>query len=359
MHHVCKSVFAVGAAACLAAALAAPAAWGNPLPKRLTMASLAMGTSNNAMANALAKVASEKSGMLVVTRPASSASFWVNSTSAKGNPELGFAHILDVWWAFSGKLSPEALADQPYGDKPFYEKSPNLRMLVAGPRMRLGVLAPKDKDWKTIGDAKGSRLAGGFTAHAGAYAGLVGVLAAEGLHESRDFNMLPVPTANAGTTAMTEGRVELSMQTVGNSLVSEVNSRVGVRFLDVPHDPEALARIRKVFPGSDVQLYTGRGPGVEKDTWLLTYPMAVTASTHMPDEVAYALVKAWWENYEDTWNIHVACKGWDKTQFVLRDATIPYHPGAIRFFREQGVWDEQMDAVQAALVAGEYPFLKK
>ena len=41
-----------------------------------------------------------------------------------------------------------------------------------------------------------------------------------------------------------------------------------------------------------------------------------------------------------------------------RRLTIPYHPGAIRFFHEQGVWEDEMDAAQAALVAGEYPFLK-
>lgn len=355
MRALWTSVLSVG----LLASMLAPApAHAVDLPKRLTMASLAIGTSNNAMANALAKVATEKSGILVVTRPASSASFWVNATSEKGNPELGFAHILDVWWAFSGKLSPEPLADKPYGDKPFYQPAPNLRMLVAGPRMWLGVLAPKAKPWKTLVDAKGQKLAGGFTAHAGAYSGLVGVLAAEGLSETRDFNMLPVPTANAGIAAMSEGRVDLAMQTVGNSLVSEANSRIGIRFLNVPHDPESLAKTRLVFPGSSIELYTGRGPGIEEDTWLLTYPMSVTASTHMSDETAYALVKTWWENYEDTWAVHVACKGWNKDQFVLPDTTIPYHPGAIKFFREQGAWSPEMDIVQAELLEGKYPFLK-
>ena len=327
------------------------------LPKRLTMASLAIGTSNNAMANALAKVATEHSGMLVVTRPASSASFWIKTTNDKGTPEIGFAHILDVWWAFSGKLSPEPLPDSPYGEVPFYDESRNLRLLVAGPRMWVGILAPKEKPWKNLTDARGARLAGGFTAHAGGYAGLVGALALENLKEKTDFTMIPVPTANAGTTAMSEGRVELAMQTVGNALVSEVNSRMEVHFLDMPHDKDSIARLHRVFPGSDVGLYTGRAPGLEKDTWLMSYPMAVTASTHMSDDVAYALVKSWWEHYEDTWNIHVSCKDWNREQFVLRNTTIPYHPGAIRFFKEQGVWDEEMDAYQQELLEGKYPFL--
>lgn len=351
-------------AACVAAlmsglVLALPSfAAENKLPKRLTMASLAIGTSNNAIANALAKVATEYSGMLVVTRPASSASFWIKTTNDKGSPEIGFAHILDVWWAFSGKLSPYPLPDSPYGKVPFYDESRNLRLLVAGPRMWVGVLAPKDKPWRNLTDAKGARLAGGFTAHPGGYAGLVGALALENLKETKDFTMIPVPTANAGTTAMSEGRVELSMQTVGNALVSEVNSRTPVHFLDVPHDEESINRLHRVFPGSEVKLYSGRAPGVEKDTWLISYPMAVTASTHMSDEVAYALVKSWWEHYEDTWNIHASCKGWDRDQFVLPNTTIPYHPGAIRFFKEKGIWTDEMSAHQQELLDGKYPFLR-
>jgi hypothetical protein len=35
---------------------------------------------------------------------------------------------------------------------------------------------------------------------------------------------------------------------------------------------------------------------------------------------------------------------------VDEDATIPYHPGAVKYFKEVGAWSAKMDAVQKKLL---------
>lgn len=347
-----------------ALALALVAAPGVParaaeqaLPKRITFVTLPIGSGNYSIANALAKVAFQHSGMMVVTRPGSGASAWVGSTNAKGTPEMGLMHVLDAWWAFSGKLSPTPLPGDPYGVEPFYPPNPNLRMLIAGPRQWVGLLTEAAKPWKTVAEAKGATLAGGFSAHPGAYAGLVALLSAANLQEQRDFRLISVATSNASIKAYGEGRAELALGSVGNAAVSEANATRPLRFLNASTAPEDMARARAAFPGSHIAIYPEHAPGVEPNTALLTYPMLVVASTHMPDEAAYALTKAWWEHHQETWPVYSGCKGWTDKDFVVRNATIPYHEGAIRFFREVGAWSPEMDRIQAELLDGKYPFL--
>lgn len=327
------------------------------LPKRITFATFPIGSGNNAIGNALAKVASQHSGIMVVTRPGSSASAWVGTTNAKGSPEMGIIHVLDAWWAFSGKLSPTPLPGDPFGTTPFYEPNPNLRMLIAGPSQWVGLLTEASSPWRNIADAKGTTLAGGFSAHPGAYAGLVALLSSANLLESRDFSLISVATSNASVKAYGEGRAKLALGSVGNASVSESNATRPVRFLNASAAPDAVARAKAAFPGARLAVYTKRAPGVEEDTTMLTYPMIVVASTHMPDEVAYVLTKTWWEHHKETWSIYSGCDGWTDKDFVIRNATIPYHEGSIRFFREVGAWSPEMDRIQAELLDGKYPFL--
>ncbi len=340
-----------------APALNARAADQAKLPKRITFATFPIGSGNYAIANALAKVASQHSGMMVVTRPGSSASAWVGTTNARGTPEMGLVHVLDAWWAFSGKLSPTPLPGDPYGTEPFYAPNPNLRMLIAGPSQWVGLLTEASKPWKNITEAKGATLAGGFSAHPGAYAGLVALLSSANLQEKRDFTLISVATSNASVKAYGEGRAELALGSVGNAAVSEANATRPVRFLNASTAPEDVARAKAAFPGSRLAVYTERAPGVEQDTTMLTYPMLVVASTHMPDEVAYTLTRTWWEHHRETWPVYSGCNGWTDKDFVVRNATIPYHEGAIRFFREVGAWSPEMDRIQAELLDGKYPFL--
>lgn len=339
--------------ACLHSADAAQTA---NLPKRISFASHKVGTSNNAITTALCKVASERSGILVVVQPTGGASAWISPMNNTGIPELGFAHIQDIWWGYSGKVSPEPLPGNPLGTKPFYPPSPNLRSLIAGPRLMVGLICKADAPFKSLRDAKGSRLAGGYAAQISAYSSVVACFANEGLVES-EFKVVTVPGAAAGVTALMEGRVDLASASIGMPVVSEANARVGVRFLPLSTKPEDVKAVAKVFPGSTVAVRQPGPPGVKEPTALMNYPLMVTTSTHLPDHVAYALVKTWWDNHKETWTLHPACKDWSPKDFVIKNVTVPYHPGAIKFYKENGAWGPEMDQVQERLLKGEYPFL--
>jgi TRAP-type uncharacterized transport system substrate-binding protein len=158
-----------------------------------------------------------------------------------------------------------------------------------------------------------------------------------------------------------EGRVDGAVAAVGMGIVSEADARVGVRFLPAGQQPEGVRVAQGIMPGGDVNVRPGgpKGPaGVKVDTPLWSYGIAVVASTHMPDELAYTLLKSWSEHWKELEPVHPQLRGWSPEKFVQKTATIPYHPGAIKLYKEKGAWTAEMDRNQEALLRGELPFLK-
>ncbi len=75
------------------------------------------------------------------------------------------------------------------------------------------------------------------------------------------------------------------------------------------------------------------------DNDVATFGLAATvvATDQVSDEVAYHVVKAVFENFEAFKLLHPAFHGLDRDAMVKSDLTAPIHPGALKFYREQGL----------------------
>jgi TRAP-type uncharacterized transport system substrate-binding protein len=140
-------------------------------------------------------------------------------------------------------------------------------------------------------------------------------------------------------------------------VVAEADAAVGVRFLPGSMDPKDIKSAKVGFPGGTYKIWKPGTAGIKVDTPLWTYATYCVTSTHLSDAVAYELLTAWWNYHKETWSLHPACPGWTSDMFVIKDITVPYHSGAIKFYKEKGVWDAAMDKIQERLLKGEYPFL--
>jgi len=100
----------------------------------------------------------------------------------------------------------------------------------------------------------------------------------------------------------------------------------------------------------DGRLAAGAATGVAKDTAFLTNDIYLVATKEMSDEVAYQVVKVLWDYNEELGASMPVLKDWRRERMVTRNATIPYHPGAIKFLTEKGAWTKEMDTLQAKLL---------
>jgi uncharacterized protein len=83
---------------------------------------------------------------------------------------------------------------------------------------------------------------------------------------------------------------------------------------------------------------------------MIAYDTYLSAGKNVPDHVVEAALKAIWENVDQLGPIHPMLREWTRERAVDAAVTIPYHPGAIRFYKERAVWKAEMDPVQQRLL---------
>jgi TRAP transporter TAXI family solute receptor len=322
------------------------------LPSSVNFGTHAVGTVFNAVGTGLAKVATDDGSIRVVVQPFSGPPAWIPSMTRDGKPNLGIINVSEVWQAYTGKITPEPLPPGAPKIKSRYSAHSDLRLLMLGTNLSLGILVRNDSSIKSLADLKGKRLTWDFPAFPANILSGLATLSTGGV-SIKDIQTVPVPEVVSGVRALMEGRVDGAVAAIGMGIVTEANARVGVRFLPAGDNPKGIRIAGGIMPGGKVTIRQPGPAGIKTAIPVWSYGISVVASTHMPDEVAYTLVKTWWDHWKELEPTHPQLRGWNHDVFVQGTATIPYHPGAIKFYKEKGNWSAEMDKDQQALFKGE------
>jgi hypothetical protein len=200
-------------------------------------------------------------------------------------------------------------------------------------------------------DLKGKRVVCIYTGSAGISKQASANLANFGLKTS-DVKVVSVPSVEAGVRAIIEGRADATGSVgLGMATNSELEADKGARYLSFDPSSEAVQRMQEHFPCYLVRVDPGPGRiGIKEPTYMMAYDFYLVGSEKMSPDVAYSLIKTLWEFDKELAPIHIRLKDWTRDRFVTKTATIPYHPGAVRFYKEIGAWGAEMDSVQKKLL---------
>jgi TRAP-type uncharacterized transport system substrate-binding protein len=140
-----------------------------------------------------------------------------------------------------------------------------------------------------------------------------------------------------------QGKVEATTFAAGAGKVAEANTKVGgIRFLNVTNTPQALARLREVMPTTYIAVLQPAPElaGVVAPTNMLFEDYLVVTGAQMSDDDAYKIAKIL---YEDQDKLAAIAKTWGKYDkaALARDRGIPFHPGAIKYYQEKGIWPKK------------------
>lgn len=237
------------------------------------------------------------------------------------------------------------------GEGGFQKKYPQLRILQAGFINCYAFHVLASSNIKTIADLKGKRVELGTKGFGPWQAPTV-----IGSNELRAYGVDPqkeITSMEGESIASMPSDLELgvkdaicaSTETAG---LVELHQRKGLRILPFPKDQmgvlEKAGFGNMVFHSTLPQTHPV-APGVPSANTLL----CVATTKDLDDDTAYTIVKTLIEHQQDLINIDPIFKDWSLNSAVVK-GSVPYHPGAIKYYKEKGVWTKEAEEHQKQLL---------
>jgi TRAP transporter TAXI family solute receptor len=299
---------------------------GTAQAQTISIGTSSVGTLNNSLGNALGKVMTEAAGLRARVVPFGGGQQFLPLIQ-KREMEMAISAATDGMFAFQGKGD--------FSGNP----NPDLRVIGAVFPFYIGWYVKKDAPYKSLTDLKGKKVAIGFTANSAQRRVFLAGFAAYGVTEA-DFDGVPVPHVVRGADDFMQGKVEASTFAVGAGKMAEVNTKVGgIRFMEMPNTPEATARLKAIMPTAYFAVLKPEPAfaGVLEPTTLLFEDYVIMGGTQIADDAAYKIAKVLYESQDKLASIAKTFGRYDKAK-LASDRGVPFHPGAIKYYREKGIW---------------------
>ncbi|MBQ7617963.1 MAG: TAXI family TRAP transporter solute-binding subunit [Desulfovibrio sp.] len=290
--------------------------------KRLTFATGGTSGVYFPLGGAIAQVLSSQSGgALAVTAQASGASGENMRLIESGDVDLAMVQNDVAHAAYNGTA-------------PFKEKLSNARAIGRLYPEYLHVVASKESGVKNMAQFKGKKVSVGARG------------SGNELNCRQIFNLFGLDYKNLkpiflpyGETAeqFKDRQLDGFIFTIGtpNPAIQDITTAQDVQF--IPLDGPAIDQVIKKFPylvKDQIPAKTYKGQEAPVPT--LSVQAMLVVSKDMPDDVAYTLTKTLFENIPSVAKAHN--KGAEIKLELARDGvTIPFHPGAERYFKEKGL----------------------
>jgi TRAP transporter TAXI family solute receptor len=296
--------------------------------KTLGIGTTGPGSLTHSTGSAIARIVADKTGLQMRIQPHGGNNVAVPATNA-GEVDFTVASNYELHDAMAGTgiYKGQVLSD--------------LRAVCVLMPLRNTFWVQKDSPIKTLKDLKGKRVPGVFASQKIVGLLTTALLANAGLTWD-DVKMVPVPNVLRNADDFAANRVDAFFFAIGSGKVREVGAKVGgLRGLPVDPSPEAMARARKIVP----VIYpltvepSKANYGILEPTIISANDFIFITSTKVSEDIVYQITKA---IYGGKKAMLASFKPLGATFAQENMAKIlpagEYHPGAIKFYKEVGLW---------------------
>jgi TRAP transporter TAXI family solute receptor len=246
-----------------------------------------------------------------------------------GELAFGISNISQYWMAVTGTgLSAP-------------NKYDNLRLVTTMMKFTVSFVTPNKSGITKVSDLRGRRLGNGFKAaplfqnvHAGG-------LATVGLTYD-DVKRVPAVGLVQHWRMMMQGKLDAVIAAAGSGFVKQMNAKIsgGIRHISFPNTPEALKAMHTYFPKTYWSVVKPRKglTGVTSPTNFITYDYMLWTHKGLSNDIAYTVAKVVHTQAAQLMQGGPLWKSYDANKRLAKPQDTPYHPGAIKYYKEAGLW---------------------
>ncbi|MES2195243.1 MAG: TAXI family TRAP transporter solute-binding subunit [Pseudomonadota bacterium] len=244
---------------------------------------------------------------------------------ASGQSEMGFTMADAALDALQGK------------DKFTSGKVPLQALLVVYPN-RMHVVTVEGTGIEKMSDLKGKRVSTGSPGSATEVMAFR-VIEAAGLDKDKDLKRERLGVAES-VNAVKDRKIDAFFWVGGipTAAVTDLAATPGMKMKLIDHAETAEkmnAKYGKLYTASTIK--AGSYPGQDKDNAITEVWNLIVTGNKMSDDDAYKIVKTLVEKKDDIVAVHKEALSFSIDNQVQDRSPIPFHPGALKYFKEKGI----------------------
>ena len=244
----------------------------------------------------------------------------------KAEAEIGWSYAHTAYNGFSGRGK-------------FGGAQPNVRHFATLYPAAFQTLVPKSSQIQSYRDMKDKSLSPGKKTYSG-YAAAEIVFQQYGLtfdQVKESGGTIHHVGYSDSVSLMKDGHVDvfIALTSVPQASLIDLDFNPGVRFIGIEDD--VMGKILSENPGYlSTVIPKSAYKGMTDDVPTLGVVTVLVVNKDLPDDVVYNMAKALWDNHGEFVKVKDIWKS-VRLEDALRGAAIPVHPGAQRYYDEQGV----------------------
>ena len=309
----------------LAAAATAVMAAGATAQSRITIGTNPQGSLYYTVGGGIAAALQEALGRQVTVQPFAGSTVYLPLV-ANGEVTVGINSSIDTGGVFRGD----------YGADP----QNDLRVLARLWGLRVGMVSRANDNLIEIKDLKGKKVVTDFSA-----------LKAVGLVNQTMIQAGGLSLDEVDMDALTEGTLDASSIAVGIPLTQQAHASIpgGIRYVSITGEKATDEFVNELYPGTYIVTIepTPRLPEVTEPVNVIGYDVFLTTSASLSDEDATSILNALYEAFPQLREDYAPIRSGSGEQFAEPSNTVPFHPAAIAFYKEKGMWTDANDAKEA------------